>query len=306
MTYRYERDFSTVQDGIREIAAELIEDAAACIDAKGGDIHQKVHGARKACKKLRGLIRIVRPILPGYASENAAFREAGRKLSFLRDGGVLIETYDGLLESYADQIDRSKFAPIRRRLTLLHKALTESDDVGHALEQFRQVIAAAGKRVHRWQISADGFDALEPGIGKSYKSARRAMAKASEKPTAEAIHEWRKRVKDHWYHARLLYPIWPKPMKAHSEVADRLGDALGKHHDLEVFRERLISDDLGHAPDLDVLAALVRRRQKVLESEAFSIGARLLAEPVDGLTYRWRRYWDAWRADEPREVALAA
>jgi hypothetical protein len=202
---------STVQDGIRKIAAELIEDAAACIDAKGGDIHQKVHGARKACKKLRGLIRIVRPILPGYASENAAFREAGRKLSFLRDGGVLIETYDGLLESYADQIDRSKFAPIRRRLTLLHKALTESDDVGHALEQFRQVIVAAGKRAHRWQISADGFDALEPGIGKSYKSARRAMAKASEKPTAEAIHEWRKRVKDHWYRARLLYPIWPKP-----------------------------------------------------------------------------------------------
>ena len=41
-------------------------------------------------------------------------------------------------------------------------------------------------------------------------------------------------MKDHWYQARLLCSIWPRPMKAHADVADQLGDMLGKHHDLGI------------------------------------------------------------------------
>ena len=306
MAYRFERDFATVQDGVREIAVELIDDTIESAGAKGKDVHETVHSLRKSCKKLRGLVRLVRPVFDDYREENAAFRDAGRGLSFLRDAGVLIETYDDLLECYKDQIERPRFAPIRRRLTLLQKESAERDDIGDRLEQLRQTMTKARKRAKRWRIADDGFAALAPGLCKSYKGAQRAMDQAGKKPTAEAVHEWRKRVKDHWYHSRLLSPIWPKPMKAHCEVADQLGDKLGKHHDLEVFRQRLDGDDFGDATDVEVLAGLVRRRQKALEEEAFSIGARLLAEPAAGLARRWQSYWDAWRENEPGEAALAA
>jgi CHAD domain-containing protein len=132
------------------------------------------------------------------------------------------------------------------------------------------------------------------------------MVEAGRETTPEAIHEWRKRVKDHWYHSRLLSPIWRQPMRAHSEVADRLGDMLGKHHDLEVFRQRIAATDVADKADIDVLSGLVRRQQKALEEDAFSVGARLLAEPASSLTRRWRSYWDAWREDEPRQAAFAA
>jgi CHAD domain-containing protein len=306
MAYRFEHDFATIQDGVRHIAVELTDDAIACAGGKRKDLHETVHSLRKSCKKLRGLIRLVRPVFDDYQAENAAFRDAGRGLSVLRDGGVLIETYDGLLESYRDQVDRSKFAPIRRRLTLLQKEIDGRDDVGDMLEELRQTMIKAQKRARRWRIAGDGFEALARGVGKSYKGAQRALDEAAKEPTAEAVHEWRKRVKDHWYHARLLCPIWPRPMKVHGEVADQLGDMLGKHHDLDVFRQRLAGGEFGDGTDIEVLAGLVRRRQKALEEEAFSIGARLLAEPAASLTRRWQSYWDAWRADEPREAALAA
>jgi CHAD domain-containing protein len=306
MAYRFERDSATVQDGVREIATELIDNAIACAGGKRRDLGETVHSVRKACKKLRGLIRLVRPVFDDYQAENAAFRDAGRGLSFLRDAGVLLETYDDLFETYRDQVDRAKFAPMRRRLTLVQKELADRDKIGDTLDAFCRTMVQARKRARHWRIAEDGFDAVEPGVRKSYKGARRAMTAAARQTTAEAVHEWRKRVKDHWYHARLLSPIWRSPMKAHGEVADQLGDMLGKHHDLEVFRQRLSGDELGNATDIEVLVGLVRRRQKALEEDAFSIGARLLAEPARSLTRRWSRYWDAWCGDEPREAALAA
>ena len=134
MAYRFERDFATIQDGVRQIAVELIDDAIDCAGGKGKDVDATVHALRKSCKKLRGLIRLVRPAFDDYQAENAAFRDAARNLSSLRDGGVLIETYDDLLERYNDQIERPRFAPIRRRLTALQKEGGTRDDVGDRLE----------------------------------------------------------------------------------------------------------------------------------------------------------------------------
>jgi CHAD domain-containing protein len=306
MAYRFQRDSTTVQKSVREIAVDLVNDAISCASAKGNDVHETVHATRKACKKLRGLIRLVRPVFNDYRAENATFRDAGRKFSSLRDAGVLIETYDSLLECYKDELDRPKLAPIRRHMTLLQKQQAGRDDIPDMLKEFRAQMMEARKRASRWRIAGDDFKSLEGGLSKTYKGARRAMSEVCKKPTAEAIHEWRKRIKDHWYHTRLLCPIWPKPMKAHCEVADRLGDTLGKHHDLEMFRQRLAEEDFGNAQILEVLAGLARRRQKTLEEEAFSIGARLLAEPAASLTARWGSYWDAWRENEAREAALAA
>jgi CHAD domain-containing protein len=306
MAFRFRRDFATVQDGVRHIAVELIDDAATCADGKSKNVDETVHSMRKSCKKLRGLIRLVRPVFDDYQAENAAFRDAGRDLSGVRDGAVLLETYDGLLDTYAEQIDRSQFAPIRRRLTALQRELANRDDIPEMLDEFRRAMTKARKRARRWSIADDGFDAIEPGVRKTYKSAQRAMVDASKKATPEAVHEWRKRVKDHWYQARLLSPIWWEPMKAHCDVTDELGDMLGRHHDLEVFQQRLGEDELGAASDIDVLTGLARRRQKAIEDDAFAIGARLLAEPAGCLIRRWRSYWDVWHENEPREAALAA
>jgi CHAD domain-containing protein len=306
MAYRFKHDFATVQDGLRKIAVELIDEATDATGSKARDFHKTVHTLRKTCKKLRGLIRLVRPVFDDYQTENAAFREAGREFSFLRDGGVMIETYDDLMDSYKDQVERGKFAPVRRKLTVLQNELESREGIDTILDEFQATMKEARKRAHRWHIATEGFDAIEPGVRRSYKGARHAMADASSDPTPQAIHEWRKRVKDHWYHARLLSPIWPRPMQVHCKVADQLGDALGRHHDLEVFSERLASEDLGGKTERDVLAGLVRRKQNMLEHEAFSIGARLLAEPAGSLTRRWRSYWDTWHEDRPGSAALAA
>jgi CHAD domain-containing protein len=305
MAYRFDNNQDTVQDGVRDIATELIDKAIAATKRRQ-DAERTVHNLRKTCKKLRGLIRLVRPVFADYHAENAAFRAAGRSLSHLRDTAVLIQTYDNLLEAYEDQVDAARFAPVRRHLTLQHRRLARQADMARRLEEFRERMSAARRRAERWRLSEDGFDAIEPGLARSYKAARRAMAAASKDTTAEAIHDWRKRVKDHWYHAHLLTPLWPKQMKTSRIVAKDLSELLGEHHDLEVFAHHLPEHEVADAAELDVLTGLARRRQQAIADDAFLMGARLLAEPTRHLTGRWRSYWHVWRSDEPRDAALAA
>src|SRR5262245_59145110 len=137
MAYRFSKSQDTIQDGVRKIATELIDKAIDAMKQRQSP-ETTVHNLRKTCKRMRGLLRLVRPVFADYHVENAAFRDAGRKLSHLRDTAVLIQTYDSLLEAYDDQVDRARFAPIRRRLTAQQKRAAEHADTARRLEEFRQ------------------------------------------------------------------------------------------------------------------------------------------------------------------------
>ncbi len=309
MAYRFKRGDHSVQDGLRRIALDQIDKAIAEAGDRRLELHEKVHQLRKRCKKLRGLIRLVRPAFADYAAENAALRDAARSFSFVRDTDVLIGTYDKVVEAYGDQIERAAFASIRRQLTLRRKALSERQrDIDSRLAQFGKTMRELRRRARHWHLTEDDFDALAGGLTKTYKRAGKAMAACQSEASPEAFHEWRKRIKYHGYHVRLLVPVWPGPMKAHEKAAARLGNFLGEHHDLAVFQQTLAAapEDFGHAADVDVMIGLARERQAALAAEAFPLGARLLAEPASALCGRWRAYWTVWGGDTDKAPALAA
>lgn len=309
MPYRFKRSDASVAEGGRRIAFEQIDKAVGEIDDAAIGLNETVHQVRKRCKKLRGLLRIVRPVFSDYKAENRCFRDAARSLSSLRDAEALLETYDDLVEAYEDQIDRPAFASIRRRLTLRQKQKTADRDIESRLANFRAIMLASRRRVEDWSVEEKGFDALEGGIAKTWERACAAMEDAASEKTPEAFHEWRKRVKYHLYHARLVKDAWKKPMKAQRDAADGLSDLLGDHHDLAVLRETLqgAPKDFGNRKDIEAFLGLIDRRRAYLEAEALQLGGKLLCEPSESLTRRWRAWWEIWReSPSPEKVALAA
>lgn len=297
MGYCFESDIS-VQKDLRRIAAAQIDNAIGSIDDHALDSGVVVHEVRKACKKLRGLIKLVRPGFSDYRAENAAFRDTAAMLSPLRDAAVLIETYDRLMDFHDGQIERAAFAPVRRRLTSRQKTLDRDDgSADRKLGDVRDLLIAARARIERWKLSDSGFDALAPGLARTYKRARKAMKEAERSQDAGVLHDWRKHIKYHGYHARLLEPVWPAAMQAHRQTADQISDLLGEHHDLALFDDvlRRDRDEFGSAVDLTVLFGLIRKRQDLLSAQALGLGARLFAEPADQLTQRWRSHWIVWR-----------
>ncbi|MGC1479062.1 MAG: CHAD domain-containing protein [Chthoniobacterales bacterium] len=252
-----------------------------------------VHQARKRCKKLRGLIRLARPGMEDtYREENAYFRDAASGLSTLRDATVLIETYDKLLDHFADDIDRQPFGIIRRRLTERHQSLAEqhSDD---RITDFRNALEASLLRVDFWTLSRPAVRVLLSGEQLTFRRARRARSDAYESNDAEAFHDWRKRVKYHGFHVRLLRDLWPSVLKQRARELQTLGDILGDDHDLAVLRSTLIADPerFGAPDDLALFLALASRRQNQLRRAARSPGKRLFAERRKTHTRRLRECW---------------
>ncbi len=291
MAYSFKHADASFEKGLRRIACSQIDKAVKELATL--ERAEAIHQARKRCKKLRGLIRLVRPGFSAYSQENAAFRDAARLLSDARDRTAMIEAFDRIAGHFDGELDMSALAPIRRQLEERRENL-DDEAVSEALTQFRDAMLAARKRAESWSIDGDGADAVEGGVKKTYARAVKAMENAQDKRSGEALHDWRKRVKYHWYHARLLKRAWPPLMQAEAEAADALSDSLGDHHDLVVFEDEIESGALkaeGAAGEL--FMGLLKARRDALAAKAFEKGAALCAEKPKALAKRWIAYWRA-------------
>lgn len=310
MAYRLLAEES-VEEGIKRIVREQIDKAIGEIHDQELDRHQTVHQVRKRCKKIRGALRLVRPEFEEtYQFENAWFRDAARKLSPLRDAEAMIETYDQLMERFSDQLETSAFASIRETLILRRQQIADEQlDLDKRLADFLTDMQEARERLDTWTIPAAGFQAISAGLQKTYRRGRKAMLKAyGGQSTPEQFHEWRKRVKYHRYHTRLLRELWKPVMKRFLAEVKALSDLLGDDHDLAVFRRTLMDrpDGFGEQTDVQVLIGLVDRRRAQLQEEARFLGERVYAEKPKQLAQRLERYWRAWQAEvEGQPAGLA-
>jgi len=304
MAYALNKPKKSAAKNVRRVALSQIDkalDEAAAPDLPRGE---RVHQLRKRCKKLRGLVRLVRPAFPDYAAENAAFRDIARTLAPARDAAVLQETYDALTDACAEEIDRPAFAPIRAELTRRRNTL-DAEAIEAAIYDARCALSEAAERAADWELDEDGFAAVSGGLKKTHKRAAAGMADAMADPAPAALHEWRKRVKYHRYHLRLLAPLWPEALSAREAEADRLGDLLGDHHDLAILADTVAAapDAFAGAETVSAFMALVARRQKELEADAFALGRRLFAEKPKHFARRMAALWEI-RIGEAEEDRL--
>ena len=96
-------------------------------------------------------------------------------------------------------------------------------------------LESAREEVADWPLERDDWGAIEGGLRRIYRQGRRRMREAENEPSTEALHEWRKRVKDLWYHLSLLRETWPAVVGPEADEAHALSEKLGDDHDLAVL-----------------------------------------------------------------------
>ncbi|MDD2239972.1 MAG: CHAD domain-containing protein [Kiritimatiellae bacterium] len=296
MPYRLKTD-ETVQNGVRRIADEQIERALTELQNTDLSSSAIIHQVRKRSKKVRALLRLVRLALKErYSQENARYRDAARSLSAVRDVTAMIETYDALYRLYAKEVDGQVIAPIRRYLTARQQVVMADDAlVEERLQAFGRTLIDGRGSTAVWTLSDDGFAAVAGGLRKTYRRARTAMRIAYEECAPTPFHEWRKRVKYHWYHLRLLREIWPVAIGARRNEADHLGAMLGDHHNLSLLRDLLLdeSDCSLKEEAIGTFIGLIDHRLSELQTRCKPLGKRLFAEKPTQMLERFAHYWSA-------------
>jgi CHAD domain-containing protein len=292
--------------GLQRVSLEQLDYAVDALTGMRIDIG--IHEARKALRRVRALLRLVRDPLGyrTYRAENVALRDAGRLIGGSRDATVMVETVSGLAFLYRDVLAPGAFDILRNHLLERDKLIRRRvsaervDEVVLVVGAVRERFAAWPSRIGSAGTLDEGFGTVEEGIRRVYRRGRNRMADAYQEGTAEAFHVWRKRVRYLRFQMTLLDGMWPRVQTKIVTDLAYLADALGADHDLaELYR--LLDEEPEMLPDENarhLLQGLLVRNRARLQTAAQPIGTRLYAERPTAFTQRLGVYWEAWRPDQ--------
>lgn len=286
---------SKVGSQVRKIAAEQIEASIADIGA-AGNFDDTVHELRRRCKKIRGLLRLVRPHFADFHVENAAFRDAADTLSAARDAAVMLDTFEAVLkDDAARSLPAETGNRLRRALEDNVRRVSREQDRAGLLDAFSEAMVAARLRVAHWRFDASGFALIEPGLRDIYARMRNRLRAAEKGGEDDVFHDWRKDTKSHWFHVSLLKDCAPDRLGARKDQLDTLGEYLGDHHNLAVLAEGL--EMLTGALD-PVLSRVIAGRKDALADKAFLLGRQLTVESPGALVARFEQFWKLLPKDD--------
>ena len=293
MPYHLKRKES-VADGIRRIASETLQGALQDLRAHRPDV---AHAARKRLKMSRAILRLARPGLDAadFDRENIALRDIGLLLSPLRDADVFVSvmhTLEPLDPRHLGFPNISGIAHTGQREA--RRRILEAGTIAEARTRLQTV----EERVDAWAGTSLHGSTLVKGLRASYRKAQRSREAAERSRRDDRWHEWRKRVKDLWYHLRVLRLVWPAVLDSTIDELDRLDKSLGEDHDMAMLGGHLRT--LGRSPEMadeiSRLKPLVRRRRQELQQQAREQAQILLEAKPRVFARQFEACWDAWRA----------
>lgn len=269
-SYRLDLEVERVVTGRLTAIVDMLEDL-------GVDRDRKVHECRKHLKRLRSLLRLIRPALPSadFKLEDRCFRNAGRLLSEARSTAVLLKCFDQLLaDNHVSPVD---FEAHRLQLAERAKAIGSKVEGAQGAGLSRRSLDEARLRVRTWSRHVDEWPLLLRGFAETYRQGRKGLRCAVQQPNAETFHEWRKDVKHHLYQMEVLKPVLPATWKDRVDRTEIVGDLLGDDHDLHELNCAL--DALQHGlvarEDPRVLLGLLEQRSLALRGQAVRMGYEL-------------------------------
>jgi len=271
----------SVPEGIARINRELCEHARRIIGSDATRTDSMVFELRKSIKKLRAILRIVRPALDRKPCSklDRLMREFGRELGGLRDSTVLIDTLASLLGRFKPYPRESAMLPVSEALHCRYQVALEDFTHNNDELSLTSGFNVIETRVLNLDLHRISRAKLLAGMQKTYRRCRTGLQKLHAEPSTENSHDLRRQVKYAWNQLRLIHK-WEhgmfKPMVAD---LDRLGRLLGEDSDIA-----LLVETLQRHPEIcctrirtEFIIALAESRRTALLSASLRLADRIFA-----------------------------
>ncbi len=311
-------DYSRLQFGespigsvVRAISAQhdrVMDELEDPVETPG----EAVHSARKAIKRARGLLRLVRDALghDAYRSLNTEMRNAARALARMRDASIRLETFELNASYLADRTGPDILGRTRDCLgSELASAYADGAiprdvvaQVGALIQAARRRLAASGLGIDDRSIdgAAEGFAYLAHGLRRTYRRSRNGMRAAALTGDVTEFHEWRKGVKYLSFQLEHLELIDPRSVGARIAALKQVDKGLGDAHDLWMLGDFLEAHPVC-CPDRgqrEILVGVTDQMRREFDALALRFGGPLHTEAPGTFATRMEGFWSGAEASD--------
>lgn len=286
MKLAYPADRPKLKPALRAVLAARAQ--MACDEVAAHGAGASLFALRKRTKECRGLLRLLRGGWDDATLWNARLRDAAATLAPARDAEIMLATFDTLT---ARRRAPSEFVSLRDML-LDELDIADAATNPDAIAQFAATMADFAHAVQVARIRGKAAALVWRNVGRTWAQGKAALARAEQAgEDANAFHDWRKRVKQHWYQARFFKPANRTALRAHIRQVDQLGKTLGHHNDLDVLH-RVLQANCAGDPALARLERDLLSQRLSLAEKALTMGRPLYAtaDPAQD----WPGAWANW------------
>jgi len=251
------RPGASLHDVLDGLARLIVENIGRLPD----DAVVRIHDIRVSTKKIRSLLRLA-------ASEIS-----------VEDRAALVACLQAIKNTFSDSRDEDVMRETLRQILPGKRATEMAEKLGLVPSENTSPLPTASASASAAQLSsllaALNLNGLTPehlaeNAASSYRRARRIMSQCKKSRDDDAMHEWRKRVKDVCYHAMAFSAV--PPMEEFARPLDALAESLGDYHDLALLGVR--------AADHKTIAARVNSAKGKVGKRCFNAAKPLFHSPA--------------------------
>lgn len=214
------------------------------------DLHEAVHEARKAVRRLRAILALVDEVIEDSAVADQALERFGDSLSTLRDANVAIHTADALAK-HNPSVDWSPIV-LRLRVRCRH-VVAQALDRDPGFSRRLALLTRVEGRMAEWPWELLRSKHLRSALKRGQKRVNKAARSAKRNAAPDNMHRWRRRSRKLRMQLEVMTQLKP-------HLAEKALDVESKKRVREL---RKLSDGLGWQQDVVVLRNLVRRMRDV-------------------------------------------
>jgi CHAD domain-containing protein len=280
--------------GLQRITEELIESIADHNGAAQEEIGEHIHNVRTTIKRLRALLRLIRPITGDkfFDTENERLRRAARRLAVARDVEVARQTLKNLSVS-----GHSNRKAVGAALAGLEDRALPAQHVDKALKEVWSDLEQTKRSLRRRLMARREWQLIETGLRDVYRQSRKRMVSAFREGEDENFHKWRIRVKNLYYELEMLEPVWPKRIDKMTSRLAKLQDKIGLDHDVVVLKDllRREPDAFGGSEAVEQVIRCLNDQSQKLRRASEPLGRRIFTEKPRRFVRKLGRRWTKWR-----------
>lgn len=269
---------------VRHIARQSLADAIGWLESRPLS-DRAVHAVRKDLKRVRAMLRLMRPALRSedYHHDNALLRDVARSLSAARDSKVLLDTLRDLPRASAATVPERNLRSHLEREHAHSRGRLRAD--GACVRQACKSLRSVRRRLTQKPASHYDRAVLSKGLQRVYGRTRAALKRAQARRTVANLHELRKQTKYLWHQLEALRAARPSVNRALIAATHRLSDLLGDEHNLAVLHSRVLGASLPVKSRQALLARIAKRREHLV-SDALALAQRTYQDRPAALVTR--------------------